>query len=71
DDYDDDDSDDWAYDLGLPEGPALRHLVPDEADLADQPYVASLESALDLYGDLSSLAVSDDDDPDLPGSRRG
>jgi hypothetical protein len=73
DDYDDDDdSDDWAYDLGLPEGPALRHLVPDEGDLAaDQPYVASLESALDLYGDLTSLSPSDDDDSDLPRSRRG
>ncbi len=72
DEFDDDESDDWAYDLGLPEGPALRHLVEGEGELlGEEPFAASHESALDLYGDLSSLRVGEDDDGDLPGPRRG
>ena len=54
---------DWAADLGLPDGPALRHLVAEDGTLT----LAGLESAKDLYGDLRSLegshaaALEDDD----------
>lgn len=64
DDHDDhDDSEGWAYDLGLPEGPALRHLVANDDPLDTDAYASGHESAKDLYGDLASLNhVEDDDD---------
>jgi NAD(P)-dependent dehydrogenase (short-subunit alcohol dehydrogenase family) len=71
DDYDDhdpyDDSDYWAYDLGLPDGPALRHLVANDDPLDGDAYASGHESAKDLYGDLASLDLVEDDD-DLLGS---
>lgn len=54
-----DDFDDWAADLGLPEGPALRHLVAEEGSL---PFASGLDSANDLYGDLRSLEGAGRDD---------
>ncbi len=65
DDFDDfDDSEYWAYDLGLPEGPALRHLVANDDPLDADAYASGHEPAKDLYGDLASLdLVEDDDDP--------
>lgn len=57
--------DDWAADLGLPDGPALRHLVAEDGATT----LSGLESANALYGDLRSLqgAVHDDllEDDDL------
>src|SRR5690606_26023398 len=53
DDYDH--SEQWAYDLGLPEGPALRHLVANDDPLEGDAYASGHETAKDLYGDLSSL----------------
>jgi len=59
----DDDQDDyeafdllWTHELGL-EGrtPALRHLVDEVVPPPDEAYVAGLEPAVDLYGDLSRL----------------
>ena len=71
DDHDDhdayDDSDYWAYDLGLPDGPALRHLVANDDPLDGDAYASGHESAKDLYGDLASLDLIEDDD-DLLGS---
>ncbi len=68
DDFDDyDDSEQWAYDLGLPEGPALRHLVANDDPLEGDAYASGHETAKDLYGDLSSLDMIEDDD-DLRGS---
>lgn len=68
DDYDDyDDSEQWAYDLGLPEGPALRHLVANDDPLDGDAYASGHESAKDLYGDLASLDLVEDDE-DLRGS---
>jgi len=65
-DYDDD-SELWAADLGLPEGPALRHLVADEEGAGwDQAYASGVEPADELYGDLrrlEGLAVADGDGP--------
>ena len=61
--YDDhDDSEGWAYDLGLPEGPALRHLVANDDPLDTDAYASGHESAKDLYGDLASLDLVEDDD---------
>lgn len=68
DEYDDyDDSEQWAYDLGLPEGPALRHLVSNDDPLDSDAYASGHESAKDLYGDLASLDLVEDED-DLRGS---
>ncbi len=56
--------DDWAADLGLPDGPALRHLVAEDGTTT----LSGLESANDLYGDLRNLQgvghddLIDDDD---------
>jgi len=77
----DDDSGHWAADLGLPEGPALRHLVAeDEGTAWDEPYASGVDPAADLYGDLrrlEGLSVSEAeatalrDDPSWPpGPRR-
>ena len=46
----------WTHELGL-EGrtPALRHLVDEVVPPPDEAYVAGLEPAVDLYGDLSRL----------------
>lgn len=59
-DYDHDDFDDesgfWAADLGLPDGPALRHLVAEEGEAGwSQAYASGVEPANDLYGDLKRL----------------
>lgn len=73
DEFDDyDESDHWAYDLGLPAGPALRHLVANDDPLGGDAYASGHEPAKDLYGDLSSLDLMDDDDdtpmaPNDPG----
>lgn len=60
-------SDDWADDLGLPEGPALRHLVAEEGDAPSEShsYASGVEPAIDLYGDLRRLVgpAQDDDAP--------
>lgn len=53
---------DWAFDLGLPKGPTLRHLVGGDDPLDEDRYASGHEPALDLYGDLSSLAVRDDEE---------
>jgi hypothetical protein len=66
-DHEFDDSDYWANDLGLPDGPALRHLVADDDPLEDDLYASGHQTAFDLYGDLASLEFTDDDDADLPG----
>lgn len=66
-DHEFDDSDYWANDLGLPDGPALRHLVADDGPLEDDLYASGHQTAFDLYGDLASLDFVDDDDLDLPG----
>ncbi len=63
DDYDDyDHSEQWAYDLGLPEGPALRHLVANDDPLDGDSYASGHESAKDLYGDLASLDLVEDEE---------
>lgn len=51
--------DDWAADLGLPDGPALRHLVAEDGATT----LSGLESANALYGDLRSLQGASHDDP--------
>lgn len=79
----DDYYDHWGREFGLPPGaPALRHLIGDEpaAFASGTDYVAGIESALDLYGDLSRLEGSDigeltglDDGSEFeeePGARR-
>ncbi len=74
DDYDDDydESEVWAYDLGLPDGPALRHLVAHDDPLDHDAYASGHDTARDLYGDLGSLNVlDDDDDPLAPHSDPG
>ncbi len=74
----DDDSDYWASDMGLPEGPALRHLVAEDGGGS---YASDQETANDLYGDLrrlDGLGLEGDDparegdagDQRWPGSRR-
>ncbi len=67
--YGDDPEDDvyatWGEELGLPPGsPALRHLIgadPLHYSSADN-YFAGVESARDLYGDLSRLEGADADE---------
>lgn len=67
--FDDDPEDDvygaWGQELGLPPGsPALRHLIGDEPlhySSVDN-YFAGIESARDLYGDLSRLEGADVDE---------
>lgn len=51
----DDEGEEWASELGLPDGPALRHLVGEDEAPAGASYVSGLESANDLYGDLRRL----------------
>lgn len=46
----------WTHELGLHgRTPALRHLVDEVVPPPDEAYVAGLEPAVDLYGDLSRL----------------
>ncbi len=82
DDSDDDDSDDWATDLGLPEGPALRHLIDEDGGSSHgtNSYASGQEPANDLYGDLRRLdglglheddsGRDDDAEQQWPRSRR-
>ncbi|HEX7041105.1 MAG TPA: SDR family NAD(P)-dependent oxidoreductase [Trueperaceae bacterium] len=50
----------WTHELGLVgRTPALRHLVDEVAPPPDEAYVAGLEPAVDLYGDLSRLEGAD------------
>lgn len=59
DDYDDHAAFDlhWSQELGLGNGPALRHVIGDELDgfRTEESYAAGLEPAVDLYGDLTRL----------------
>ncbi len=59
----------WTHELGLVgRTPALRHLVDEAAAPPDEAYVAGLEPAVDLYGDLSRLEGPDhlEGRPELP-----
>ena len=50
----------WTHELGLTgRSPALRHLVDEVVPPPDEAYVAGLEPAVDLYGDLSRLDGAD------------